>query len=136
MNLDEISNYVDSLISERRQYGVRETVAESVGYGLIWSNSAGRWYVGRERVKKGKVMHLDANEVFVPGVTYRDLKRVTDEESIMDLPLFGGSFERRVAGTPDYTGVELPPAIKLMRDADLPREGEVSRALERKGLES
>lgn len=52
------------------------------------------------------------------------------------LPLYGGSFERRAMGTPDYSGAELPPMIKAVRDLGFVREDAVDEALKRKSMES
>jgi hypothetical protein len=52
------------------------------------------------------------------------------------LPLYGGSYERRKMGTPDYSGNELPPYIRRAVDEDTPLEDSIQAALERKSRES
>ncbi len=132
---EELAESVNEQIRERTSYGVRTEVAERRGFRMMWSNGAARW-MPFGVVPKGHTMQLDANEVFVPGATRRGLEQLIDMGALIDLPLYGGSFERRQAGTPDYSGVELPPAIKVIRDTDWLREEAVDNALGRKGEES
>ena len=134
--MEELAERVNDLIRDRTYYGVREEVAERSGHKLIWSNGAGRWFVGHPGVKKGAEMELDANQVFVPGARARDLKYLAESGMLESLPLYGGSYERREMGTPDYAGVELPPYIKVVRDTNWPRERAVDEALRRKAGES
>lgn len=136
VSFEELEDLVNSEVRQRTSYGVRYEVAERPGYTLTWSNGAARWFVWYPRVKKGREVMLDANMIFIPGATARDLNYLIEEGLIEPLPLYGGSFERRRMGTPDYSGAELPPAIKLMRDYDLPVEESVEEALERKVRES
>ncbi len=135
MTLEELADVVNGLISERRNYGVRQEEAEKAGYEMMWSNGSASWFVGYS-AKKGQVLPLDANEVFVPGATKKDLERLIEMGMLLDLPLYGGSTERRMAGTPDYTGVELPSFISAGRDIDWPVEKAVDDALARKARES
>ena len=135
--MEGLADKVNELIRDRTSYGVREEVADAPGYVLTWSNGSARWYGGRyDRKSKGERLVLDANEIFVSGIRSKDLVALTESDMLDPLPLFGGSHERRMVGTPDYRGVELPPRIREVRDTDFPREEEVDRALLRKAMES
>ena len=128
--MEELAEKVNELIRERTSYGVREEVADAPGYVLTWSNGSARWYGGRyDRKSKGERLVLDANEVFVSGVRSKDLVTLIESDMLDPLPLFGGSLERRMAGTPDYRGVELPPAIKAIKKVGYPVEREVYEAI-------
>ncbi len=135
MTLDELAELTNELISERRQYGEREETAAKIGQVIMWTNGSASWFVYHS-AKRGQVLKLDANVVFVPGATKKDLERLIEMGMLLDLPLYGGSTERRMAGTPDYTGVELPPMIRLMKELGARGEEEVEDALLRKLKES
>lgn len=135
-SLEELQDRVNDLIHQRTRYGHRTEVAERAGYRIGWSNSESNWYVYGWRDPRGAKLNLDANIVFVPGARRSDLQYLIDNLLLDRLPLAGGSYEARERGECDFTGVELPPMIRIIRDFDLPRESTLDRALEKKAQEN
>lgn len=96
MSLEDLAVLVNSEISQRSSYGERREVAEAPGHIMVWSNGRGRWFVGPKRIKRGEDLTLDANMVFVPGVTIRDLNYLIDNDLVDSLPLYSYSAERTI----------------------------------------
>ena len=91
-----ITERINALISQRTSYGVRNETTFATGYILVWSNGAARWLPYHNPVKKGEVIQLDANQIFVPiqeGESKADIEAVIP--SLKQLPLYGNSFEAR-----------------------------------------
>ena len=156
-NILDLQARINAMIDQRRRYGMRQEIAAADGYKLYWFNdSGGYWGISRRKdnfIPKGTKLELDANEVFVPGADYGDLETLcrgkgfvtgpwgADYETrnkegryLKPLPLWGGSFER--LSSPDYTGIEIPPIIKQIRDQGLPLDSKVDEALRRKNEEN
>jgi len=81
---------INSLISQRTQYGIRQEVANKKGYKLGWSNGSKSWYIYGIPTEKGEVMNLDANIIFVPA-TKKEIEKVLNQ--LDPLPLYKNSFE-------------------------------------------
>jgi hypothetical protein len=136
----DLLDHVNSLIAERTRYGTRTVDSNFGSYVLEWSNGSAKWNVygewGDIPPRSSKV--LDANYIAVskqiPGATRENLEYLANNKYLSNLPLYGGSFER--LHKPDYTGVELPPVIRFLRDHNLPVSPEVQKAIERKSAES
>jgi len=89
--LDNANNTITKLT----HYGLRKETAPSNGVLLSWSNGARKWTVTRSEVKKGEILSLDANEVFLP-VDKRTAERI--QLCLSELPLYRNSFEARYGG--------------------------------------
>lgn len=76
-------------ISLRTAYGVRKGKADAPGTVIVWSNASSDWYDSRV-VRKGELLTLDANQVFVPYPR----RRVSAALHRLDpLPLYRYSYE-------------------------------------------
>jgi hypothetical protein len=135
-SLEELQARVNDLILQRTRYGRRIETAERAGYRIGWSNGNCGWFVYYYRDPRGAKLDLDANVIFVPGARKADLEYLADNNLLEPLPLYRGSHEARERGECDFTGIELPPMIRMIRDFDLPRESTLDRALEKKAQEN
>jgi len=83
-------NKINSLIAQRIKYGMREEITQGKGYVLNWSNNQAKWFIYGNVKKKGEVLFLDANMIFVPG----SKKEIDTVINMLDpLPLYKNSFE-------------------------------------------
>ena len=134
MSDEDIVAEINAGISGRTQYGRRDESGpgKRPWRRVAWSNNQAEWWQYYDS-EKG-IRNLDANEIGICGISRTRLEPLLSQ--LDSLPLYGGSFERRTMGTPDYIGTELPPFIKYIRDTDSPREDSVDEALGRKASEN
>lgn len=83
-------NQINSIISQRTKYGIRQEITTNPGYVLIWSNASANWSIYGDKHSKGEMLNLDANQLFVSGKK-KDIVAVLDQ--LDPLPLFKNSFE-------------------------------------------
>lgn len=82
-------------ISKRVYYGIREETTQADGIVLSWSNGSKDWYGGNDKINRGKKLHLDANEIFLP-ISPERFERI--KACLGVLPLYFGSFEAQAKG--------------------------------------
>lgn len=112
----ELLDKVNKAIDERRNYGQRKEVAEKDGYIFVWSNNSGSWYPRGDKTRKGELLNLDANQIFVPGISRAEALDLINSKELKDLPLYGGSYEKREKRELNFRGTEIPPALKKIHD--------------------
>ncbi len=83
-------NKINSLIAQRAKYGIRQETTQNPGYILIWSNASAEWGIYGDKHNKGKILNLDANQIFISG-NKKDIVAVL--EQLNPLPLYHNSFE-------------------------------------------
>lgn len=93
----ELIQRINLMIDQRTHYGVRTEVAQARGHIIAWSNSAAEWWLYAQAEKKGSTIRLDANQVFVSGVSYYRLYNVL--QYLNPLPLYAASFEAKERGS-------------------------------------
>jgi hypothetical protein len=76
-------------------YGLRNVKVEKDGSLLSWSNGGKQWYVSYDKVKKGRDLKLDANELYLPFSPER-CNRI--KPCLRDLPLYYCSTEAQARG--------------------------------------
>ena len=91
----EICKLANEKIARRLSYGIREELVDDDGIRLSWSNGAKAWFSSGNKIKKGEVVSMDANEMFLP-ISPARLGRIN--ECLGTLPLYFGSFEAQESG--------------------------------------
>lgn len=87
--------FANEEISRRLSYGIREELAEKDGIRTSWSNGSRSWMGGRQKITKGTIVSMDADEMFLPMSPVR-FERI--HGCLGTLPLYFGSFEAKARG--------------------------------------
>jgi len=130
----EVLLRINNAIRRQRNYG-RRTVTppgRSTWRKIIWCNDSVDWY--QSYYSRRGPASLDADEIAVYGISKKRLESLLG--GLVTLPLYYGSFEARQAGKLDFTGIELPPAVRSIRYADVQVDPQLDSALTRKHSES
>ena len=98
-------------IGKRIGYGIREETASCNGTHLTWSNGGKQWVTGYTKIKKGRQLRLDANEIFLPLSPER-AHRI--QPCLRDLPLYYCSSEAQSRGEVSWDEAGMEWAIRQL----------------------
>lgn len=87
--------HTNEKISNMTSYGSHEELVDKKGIKIAWSNGSKSWWIYNDKIEKGDIVELDANQTFLP-ISPERFNRI--EACAGVLPLYFGSHEAHHRG--------------------------------------